>query len=167
MFRKPVPLANQKVWDEITKEVKKSYKNACITYIDECIAPLPKERYENYKSTLEDPKEISVWHGTKEHLIDKICEEGFDPKYNKRSAYGKGVYFSSSLMISLDEEYASKDHEELNNVFLCRIVAKNFQRCEAEDTIIVDNVEDPKIFIARKSRQTLPIFVVGFYKSIS
>jgi hypothetical protein len=151
MFRQTVPLSETKTWDEISLEVRKTYKNACIVYIDKCVFPPLKTRYEKNKK--EGMKEILVWHGTSEEVTDKICKEGFDPKYNKRSRYGKGVYFSSDLKISLDEEYASKDTGELNNVFFCKIC------------LTKEEEQDSKIFVVPSIEQSLPLFVVGFYKT--
>ena len=154
MFRRTVPLSETKTWDEISLEVRKSYKNACIVYIDECISSYLKTRY----GKKEGMKEVLVWHGTKEDVIDKICKEGFDPKYNKRSRYGKGVYFSSDLKISLDEEYASKDTGELNNVFFCKI-------CFTKGNVTMDDEQNPKIFVIPSIEQSIPLFIVGFYKT--
>jgi len=44
------------------------------------------------------------YHGTDENAMDNIAEEGFQEKFGKRFAYGKGIY--STPDVSVAECYA-------------------------------------------------------------
>ena len=77
-----------------------------------------------YKSNHPNLEQYDLFHGTKNDAINSIAENGFDIKYNKRSAFGKGSYFSSQAGYSKD--YMNKKNEvsnEITYMFLCDVLA--------------------------------------------
>ena len=80
--------------------------------------------------------------------------------------YGKGIYFSNQLGISLDEEYSSKSNDDINYVFFCKITGdKIVKGGQKVGEIGVDSLKDPKIFVIPSIEQSQPLYVVGFYKT--
>ncbi|MGB1604895.1 MAG: hypothetical protein ACPIOQ_69825, partial [Promethearchaeia archaeon] len=50
-----------------------------------------------------------LWHGTEREKVAPILANGFLRDYNKRGAYGCGVYFASQASYSLSSTYARPD----------------------------------------------------------
>lgn len=62
-------------------------------------------------------KPIIVFHGTDEKNIDKILEEGFDWRYNRRYRFGYGYYASTCMFRSLQYSEPNANGEQKVLVF--------------------------------------------------
>jgi hypothetical protein len=118
------------MFDKIANRIYESYKNACILYIDEVVNPELEEKFRaRHREILNhrgDVTEKQYFHGcvrfrsqcfaqvthdcrrTKESLVDQIAQNGFDPKYSKRTSYGYGVYFARNASYSSDFMFATE-----------------------------------------------------------
>ena len=63
-------------------------------------------------------KQMYLWHGTDSIAINKITTQGFLRDNNKRSAYGKGVYFAKHPNKAFELKfYKSHTHTHTHNLF--------------------------------------------------
>ena len=52
--------------------------------------------------------EQSLYHGTEEDIVPKICDKGFDRSYCGKNAvrFGRGSYFARDMSYSAQDEYS-------------------------------------------------------------
>lgn len=72
------------------------------------IFQLQKKLMENRSSTTVLEKQL--FHGTSSENVEKIIKCGFDVRYNKRSLFGKGNYFSATSKLA--HNYATKNDKK-------------------------------------------------------
>jgi len=131
---KPLPLSSAK-YDELSTMIRKSYKNACILWIEEVHCPDVNQRFEqrfqalvererslttsssppvpqNHALSVQIPPTIQIkqlYHGTKEPNIKSICDQGWKIHLNQNSAFGKGSYFATEAKYSVNYTDVSKE----------------------------------------------------------
>lgn len=90
-----------------------------------------------YHSIKNRENELLLFHGTKQHNIDVICQNGFDTtKYVYSGHIGRGSYFSTliqqSIYYTLNCPYEGDETDF--NILVCKVnigkCAENLNRCE-------------------------------------
>lgn len=163
-----VPMSDPR-YDEINDAIRKTYKNACILWVEECHNQYLNELYEQYISSLKEPNIKRLFHGTSEQIARKIMREGFDPNYNISSSHGKGVYFSKRAVYSRNYCKISKD--KLAFLFICDValgkvgLGVSNQSIPKEYNSVTDNLIKPDMYIIDKKESAVPRFLVAFYPS--
>lgn len=162
-----------KEFDEVAKHITKSYPNACIMFIDKVLEPCFEAEYTALKASMKEPNEQLLFHGTTEESARSILESGFDPTLNRRAAYGKGVYFSSSASYSKD--YMDVNTRtigfELSYMLITSVLVGRMAQGSSNSQINlekydtqVDNVFKTTIFSIPRKEQAIPRYYVGFHK---
>lgn len=166
---------SDKTYDVLSNLVTESYKNACILWIDEIDNPVLYSEFIKKKEELSElrksvPNTKLLFHGTSIDLIDKICLEGFDPTYNRNSAFGLGTYFASNASYSYNYCCGTKD--EISYMFIAEVLIGNsivISGSQSIDTTkydtSVNNLKEPSIFVSPYKYGTYPKYVMAFYKN--
>ena len=115
-----------------------------------------------------------LFHGTKELLVDAICQQGFDFRMSGASVgtlYGKGSYFAKKASYS-------KDYTNCRMMFVVRVIVGEYAR--GKSTMVrpppkderkpygelydscVDNVADPNIFVIFAQEQVYPEYLIEY-----
>ena len=174
-MRIPVDMSN-KIFDEIDTKLRETYPNRCILWIDAIQNDLLEKNFDQQKQAIiskrgdEEVKIMSLFHGTSENAINSIVDTGFDPTYNRTSAYGKGTYFAISANYSKD--YAKPKQNEISFMMICDvIVGKCVQgTCNMEiDTNkydnSVNNMKTPSIYVTPYANGAIPRYVIAFHRN--
>lgn len=139
---------SNKMYDEISKRVRKSYANACILFIDEIV----KEWLDHEDLKKSEPITIlKLFHGTCEKNIDSIISQGFKSDMNVRSAYGTGTYFAENASYSSTYMSTSKC-DEITYMFLCDVIS---EKCRHTGEIYVTPID----------AACVPRYLIAFYKN--
>ncbi len=166
------PSSNE--FDEIVKLVEKSCPNECVISIERVVNPQLYDRYFNYKVKLgEACKETTLFHGTNNEALLKICYTGFKKSKNTRSAFGLGTYLASAFAYSKNYAGISKvDLGQKSNykiLLVCKLAYNKMtlgsynRACPEEFDIQVDNTKKPSIYAVDNDEAIYPEFVVRFY----
>ena len=162
---------SDKLWDTISDRIYVSYKNACILWI----LKVCNKEIENDQSALKIKLEdygkvdtISLFHGTRTNLIEKIAKEGFDVTKNIKSAYGIGTYAAKKASYSFN--YMDIDRDEISFMFIVDMLVGRKAVCKDKiNTSLydnsVDNVKNPSIFVTPYNSGCIPKYVVAFHKN--
>jgi poly [ADP-ribose] polymerase 10/14/15 len=155
------------IYEQISQRVRESFPNSCICWIEENQNNTLLEAYEKRKAS--NLKEVQWFHGTKEELITTIANNGFDPSYNKTSAYGKGTYFAKNA--SYSNSYMSPNKEGISFMFLCDVLMGN--PCLGQSQLVidttkyhsaVDNIKTPSILVTPFADGAYPRYIIAFHK---
>ena len=153
-------------YGDIEKRVRTSFENSCICWIEEITYPLIDE-YVNCRESLGgDFKELSLFHGTHEKLVNIIIREGFDPSKNVRSVYGRGAYFAKDASYSFNY-MASNEGNDISFMFLCDVLVDHsvLTNSVLTNSVLTNARENPTIFVVPKREAILPRYVIAFHKS--
>lgn len=170
MSRTPIYMTDNR-FDEISAKVRLSYPNACILFIDEVNNYTLNEAYNNRKQQIVEKRkevtEMQLFHGTHAHLIDKIAEEGFDPKKNVSTAFGQGTYFATTAKYSFNY-MKSTDKSGISYMFLADVLVGKkvlyYQGIPDFDNY-VDNLNTPSIIVTPYQDGAFPKYVIAFHKN--
>lgn len=165
---------SDKMYNQIDTGIRTSYPNSCILWIEEIHNEYLENEYNKQKDTITtlrstECKEIlNVYHGTNEQSSAQIIQHGFDPSYNKRSAYGLGSYFAKNASYSKD--YAPPASNEVSFMFICKILLGNqgkYGSGKAIDTTVHDSSTDAgqTIFVTPYKYGAIPQYLVAFHKN--
>jgi len=146
---KPV-FMSEKIYDDLSTILRKSYENACILYIDRVVNPELNTRFVAYK-TKHDLTETRLYHGTRVDSVRPICSDGYKASLNKRSAYGQGTYFSS--MASYSKDYTDKTESDESFILVNKV-------CLGPDY----NTNGKEIFVVKDDDAAFPEYVICFHK---
>jgi len=155
------------VYEEIENIVRATYKNACIVWIEKINNPELETKFNTYQSTIHPPNVMRLFHGTGEDVSRIIIRDGFDPRFNKTSAFGKGVYFSKRAQYS--KEYARVRNDGLAFMFVCDVVTGKVGLGVSNKPIpqgfnsVTDNLKRPDMYIVNKKEAAIPRYLVGFH----
>lgn len=161
---------SDKVYDEITLQIRKTYPNVCVVWIEKIFNAKLEEKYEKYKSSINPPNEKRLYHGTSERIARIICEDGFDPSYNTASSYGKGVYFSTRAFYSSSYSLKNRQtNQDIVYLLVCDVVlgktCKGLQNTHIDKGYdsATDNLKKPDMYIVNKREACIPRYLVAFY----
>jgi len=160
------------IYSKIEAKILETYKNACIVWIEKVENKELEESYILYKASFDAPNEKMLFHGTSESVARKIVREGFDPKFNTASAYGKGVYFS--LLASYSKEYclmkeARMRKDDLAYLLVCDVITgrvgqgSSGLRIPYQYDSLTDNLRQPTMYVVDKKGSCIPRFIVAFH----
>ncbi len=158
-------------FDKISNRIIESYPNACILYIDEIINDELLSKYlarkEKIKETRGFVNEMQLFHGTHEKIVPVIASDGFDPSFNKRAAFGYGVYFAKHANYS--SAYMTADNPQNHTfMFMCDVlVGVTKTGGQKDDTSFDNNIDksDPTIVTTVYPDGAYPRFIIAFYKN--
>jgi hypothetical protein len=162
---------SEPIYDTISKRIRESFPNSCICWIEENQNSLLLEAYENKKKTMSTPNEVQWFHGTNETNINTIVQGGFDPAYNKTSAYGKGTYFAKNA--SYSQGYMIPNKDGISFMFLCDVLMGRISPTSRANVSIdtntydcaVDNFQNPTIVVTPYSDSAYPRYIIAFHKN--
>jgi hypothetical protein len=154
----------------IEADVLKTYKNACIVWVEEVKNPDLEHNYVLYKAQFDEPNEKKLFHGTSEQISRIIIREGFDSTKNKCSAHGLGTYFSTRAAYS--RMYAkTRSKDQLAFMFICDVVTgrtcqgRGGQPIPSGFDSCTDNVKKPDMYVVGHNAAAVPRYLVAFYPS--
>jgi Poly(ADP-ribose) polymerase catalytic domain len=120
------------------------------------------------------PEERWLFHGTTMTAVPQIVKHGFNRSFagHNGATYGKGSYFARDASYSC--RYAVPDSSGIQHVFMCRMVVGDW--CSgSQDQLTpnskpgggmydstVDNIANPKVFVAYHDAQVYPEYLVSF-----
>ena len=141
---------SDKIYDELTTIIRKSYENACVLYIERVVNPELLARFNNYKAkhSLADTR---LYHGTNSNSIAPICTDGYKASLNKRSAFGHGTYFSSNASYSKD--YTDKTDSDESFMIVNKV-------CLGPG----HNTNGSEIYVIKDDDASYPEYVICFHK---
>ena len=160
------------IYESIEREIYKTYKNACIMWIEKVFNHDLQEKYNKYKNSISPANEMMLFHGTDEDVARKIIKEGFDPKYGKTFAHGVGCYFSTSAAYS--KNYC-KSIQKRDYVFMlfCSVVTGNCGLGRLNTPIpknyhsVTDSMKRRTMYVVDKTEACLPIYLISFYPNVT
>ena len=162
------------IYETISARVRESFPNSCICWIEENENPILLEAYESRKKEIaarpSNINEVQFFHGTREENITIIAQSGFDPAYNKTSAYGKGTYFAKNA--SYSQGYMVPNKEGISFMFLCDVLMGNVSPTSRANMEIntelydsaVDIVGNPTIVVTPHADGAYPRYIIAFHK---
>jgi len=156
------------VYDQISKRVRQSFPNSCICWIEEVQNPDLQKSYDELKLKIGNEK--LLFHGTSEEAINSIAAGGFNPEFNKASAYGKGTYFAEKASYSFS--YMKQGRDGVAYMFLCTVLTGRM--CRGSNQLVintenydsaVDNLDNPTIFVSPHAAAAYPKYIISFHKN--
>jgi hypothetical protein len=169
-----LPMSDKR-YDTISARVRQSYPNSCILWIDEIDNAVQIHEHDklfeeiSQKRPANTVKKLELFHGTAETNIAPIIQDGFQVKYNKIGAYGKGTYFSTVANYSI--AYAKDGRDKISYMFLCSVITGIAGRYGSMQEInttehdnAVDNHNHPSIYVTPYDYGAIPKYIIAFYK---
>lgn len=165
---------SNKEYDRLSGLVRASYPNSCIVWIEAVENPELRQLYEAQRQEVSEKhashvEERELFHGTTEQAINAIADVGFDPAYNKTSAYGKGTYFARDAKYSYN--YMKPNKDEISYMFVADVIigrmiqgSPNLTIPSTHDTA-VDSPTKPSIFVTPYRYGAYPTFIIAFHKN--
>lgn len=158
-----------------------------IVRIDRVQNPCLYTQYITYKQDVEQKNsrsgrivrnELQLFHGTKGSNVSAINRHGFNRTFagtTHGAAFGNGVYFASRA--SYSKGYTAPDSNGLRHMYLARVVVGFYtlgQRgllvppaipCHEPEVLfdsVVDNTENPAVFVVFRDAQCYPEYLITF-----
>ncbi len=153
----------------ISDAVRASYPNSCICWVEYVRNDALDARFDDYYKSVGGEVQ-RLFHGTNEEVVGCICVEGFKPQYNKMSAFGKGVYFSTRAQYSKD--YAPARNDGLAFMIVADVAIGKVARGSINAVIpagydsFTDNPKRPDMYIVDKAEACVPKFIVSFAPNV-
>ncbi|XP_044160671.1 protein mono-ADP-ribosyltransferase PARP15-like [Bufo gargarizans] len=130
-------------------------------------------------------KNIShLYHGTHSNAITNINRDGFNRVYcgMNGTAYGNGTYFAAESQYSCDDRYSNSDANGNKYIYQAAVVTGRY--CAGKRSYkeaphidgdvdkgrydsVVDNVENPKVFVVFHDDVAYPEYLITFKKRTS
>lgn len=160
-------------YEYISKRVRESFPESCICWIEENLNTKLLTAFENRKSEIAKRgaiNEVKFFHGTSENVVTSIAAGGFDPTYNKASAYGKGTYFAKNASYSFS--YMKPNAVGISFMFLCDVIIGT--PCLGSGNLIIDTmkfdsavdvIKDPSIVVTPYADAAYPRYIIAFHKN--
>ncbi|XP_061194415.1 protein mono-ADP-ribosyltransferase PARP14-like isoform X2 [Saccostrea echinata] len=123
--------------------------------------------------------ERELWHGTAPDAVNSINSLGFNRSYCGRNAtaYGEGVYFAVNAGYSASNTYSKPDPSGHKRMYLCKVLTGEYtggrggmrvpptkagQQSHILYDSVVDNVNNPSMFIIFNDTQGYPCYLITF-----
>ncbi|XP_078603220.1 protein mono-ADP-ribosyltransferase PARP14-like [Branchiostoma floridae x Branchiostoma japonicum] len=120
-----------------------------------------------------------LYHGTAHDVVDNINQGGFNRSYCGKNAtvYGKGMYFARNASYSAQAKYSPPDSQGNKYVYQARVIVgeyttgkrnivepppKNPSNAAVRYDSVVDNVDDPRIFVVFRDNEAYPEYLIVF-----
>lgn len=164
---------SEDIYNIISKRIRESYPESCICWIEENINDRLLTAYAERKCEIAKRgaiNEYNLFHGTSENAINSIVLNGFDPLYNKTSAYGKGTYFAKNASYSFS--YMKPNDSGISFMFYCHVLlgtschgSSNLQIDITKYDSAVDNITRPTIVVTPYPDGAYPRYIIAFHKN--
>jgi len=164
---------SEPLYEQISKQIRESFPKSCICWIEENFNPKLLTTFEERKfetAKLGAINQVEFFHGTTESAVNTIAAGGFDPAYNKTSAYGKGTYFAKNASYSFS--YMKPNAQGISFMFLCDVIMGT--QCLGSSNLIidttkyqsaVDRLKDPTIVVTPYADAAYPRYIIAFHKN--
>lgn len=136
------------LFDTISKEVRKTYPDACILWIQKT-----SNKNLDSKFSKHDGDIVGAFHGTKYECVSNICSIGFKKEYNTVSAYGTGTYFARDAKTSFSY-MKSKDGLGVSYMIYAEV------RLTPDTKVVAGK----NIFVVTDDSDCIPRYVIAFHK---
>ncbi|XP_066927663.1 protein mono-ADP-ribosyltransferase PARP12-like isoform X2 [Clytia hemisphaerica] len=121
-------------------------------------------------------KEMQLWHGTDNDIVEKICQQNFDWRMVKTHAYGKGSYFardasySNSFTNGATSNICSMFYADVLVGQYCRGLSDYNRPPERTKNVLydscVDNVSNPSIYVIFERDQFYPRYLIKYTRTL-
>jgi hypothetical protein len=166
-------LLSDKMYDNLVESIRKTYPNSCVLWIDKIENKSLEERFQNrYESILYNYSDVKIeqlYHGTSEHCMNNIIQNGFESKYNKVGVYGKGTYFSP--LATMSAGYSKPKSDEVSYMFMCDVIigvcklgSPNKLKTDDMDNY-VNSLKNPTIICCPLDDMSIPRYVIAFHRN--
>jgi hypothetical protein len=149
------------VYDILLKQLRISYPNVCVLYIDQVSNPKLEKAFEKQKIELTNEKQL--FHGTTASTIHPIVNDGYKASYNKRAAFGPGTYFSS--LASYSKDYAQETTTGESYLIVNRVLLGNNTPSVGQKYTGDSGGDGKTIYVTKNNHAALPQYVICFYKN--
>ncbi|XP_071602678.1 protein mono-ADP-ribosyltransferase PARP14-like isoform X2 [Heliangelus exortis] len=171
-------------------EVKRKFQKTChgfvIKKIERVQNPYLWKQYQIKKISISrrnknENIEKMLFHGTTSSSLSKINYKGFDRGFSGKNAarFGKGTYFALDAIYSATETYSKPDSNNRRYMYLARVLTGKY--CAATGELVeppprnpaepydlydsvVDNIENPSMFVIFSDTQAYPAYLITFQK---
>jgi hypothetical protein len=172
MSTKPISMSDKR-YDELVSVIRTTYPHACVLWIEEISNPTLEEhfsaRYESMIQSRGDDISIQqLYHGTSEDCMKNIIVNGFQGKYNKVGAYGKGTYFSPQATMSA--QYSKSKKNQISFMFVCNVIVGickigSSMAIKTDDMDnYVNHLKNPSIICCPFDDMAVPKYVIAFHR---
>ncbi|XP_066291085.1 protein mono-ADP-ribosyltransferase PARP14-like [Branchiostoma lanceolatum] len=120
-----------------------------------------------------------LYHGTAQDVVVNINEGGFNRSYCGKNAtvYGKGMYFARDASYSAQPAYSPPDSQGNRHIYQVRVIVgeyttgksgivepppKNPSNVAVRYDSVVDNVQNPSIFVVFRDNEAYPEYLIVF-----
>ena len=165
-----IPLSDP-MYEKIENQVRVTYNNSCILWIEYVMNPILSDAFDNYvesmKAVGKQPNVLTLFHGTREGVARIIIEEGFNPSINRVCAHGLGTYFSTRAVYSKDYCVLEKG-SQYAYMLVCDVAVGKSCRGKPNKPIdsgfdsATDSLYRPDMYIVNKREAALPKYLVCF-----
>ncbi len=173
MTTSPISMSD-KMYNTLVESIRKTYPNSCVLWIDKIENEALEYNFLNrYEEILNNRNEIEVrieqlYHGTSEECMNNIIKNGFDSKFNKIGAYGKGTYFTP--FASMSAMYSKPKSDEISYMFMCDVIigvckigSDMKQKTDDMDNY-VNSLTKPTIVCCPLDDMAIPRYVIAFHR---
>ena len=149
------------IYDSLVNQLRISYPNVCVLYIDRVSNPNLEKEFEKRK--LQFTNEKQLFHGTTASSIHPIVNEGYQASYNKRAVFGPGTYFSS--LASYSKDYAQETNTGESYLIVNRVLLGNNTPSVGQKYSGDSGGDGKTIYVTKYNDAALPEYVICFYKN--
>ena len=165
---------NSPKFEEIEKDIRKSYPKACVLWIEDIRNPKLEKKYKMQKEEIQNKRgfcnELELYHGSSEQAISFIISDGFRTSKNKTSAYGKGTYFAKKANYSKD--YAKDSGDKISFMMICSVLVGECNIYSSNQTInttkhdnSVNSINNPTIVVTPYDYGAIPRYIIAMHKN--
>ncbi|XP_059496466.1 protein mono-ADP-ribosyltransferase PARP10 [Stegostoma tigrinum] len=160
--------------------LKDMHNKIRIIKVEEVNNPLLYQQYRLKKTSMAATQadvEKLLFHGTSEGNTREISVHGFNRSFCGKNAtvYGQGVYFAVNAVISVQDQYSPPNAKGHKFVFVAKVLTGTYTNGKAEMKTpplkenskmplrydsLVDNCENPKIFVIFNDTQAYPQYLI-------
>ncbi|XP_027291461.1 protein mono-ADP-ribosyltransferase PARP15 [Cricetulus griseus] len=168
--------------------VASKFNQTCTNFIIENIERIQNRslwrKYQASKKVMDEKNghgknESQLFHGTEARCIPHVNSNGFNRSYAGKNAtcYGKGTYFAVKASYSASDTYSKPDANGKKHMYYARVLTGNYTKGNSSlivppsrdpqnptdlyDTV-VDNDQNPSIFVVFYDNQAYPEYLITF-----
>jgi hypothetical protein len=171
MTTTPISMSD-KIYNNLVENIRKTYPNSCVLWIDkienEFLEKAFQDRYLEILNSRGDVIVKQLYHGTSEECVQKIIKNGFESKYNKTSAWGKGTYFTP--LATMSANYSKPKSDEISFMFVCDVIIGvckiggiSISKTDDMDNY-VNSVTNPTIICCPLDDMAIPRYLIAFHR---
>ncbi|KAG7465334.1 hypothetical protein MATL_G00175290 [Megalops atlanticus] len=176
--------ADSKEFKNVENDFRETCRDLKIKKIERVQNATLWKSYQIRKKNLDDKNghsnnERQLFHGTSVDTNPKINTHGFNRSYAGKNAalYGQGTYFAVDARYSADPKYSVPDSKGLKYMYYARVLVGNYTKgdeklrappakstTDATDLYdsVVDDLNNPKMFVIFNDVQAYPEYLISF-----